>query len=329
MKKVHTKGHRKLKLGVVLGAGLAKGFVHVGVLKVLHEQGIYPDYIAGTSVGAIIGAAYAAGRTPEDIEEILQNTDWRNIVDFTLPKQGFLKGVVIESKIRTLVRGKRFEELHIPLQVVAYDVTAKEKVQFSKGDVARAVRASLSVPGIFTPVEIGKHMYIDGGIVDPLPVEVVREMGADVVLVVDSFIDEKRGRAPVVHEQSLLSQWKEQFIVAELQELKLLLIPTNWPRVVKRFLRWVFDLLLYPARVVKMLAGVEMFPLPKLIYRAMAGMSDTLALEKMKNSKIDVIVKPHFKNLDGYDFEKIHLFVALGEKAMRQKLGLLRRKLRR
>jgi len=325
MKKVH----KKLKLGLVLGAGLAKGLVHIGVLKVLHEQGIYPDYIAGTSIGAVIGAAYAAGRTPEDIEEILQNTDWKNIVDFTLPKQGFMKGVVVEAKIRSLVRGKRFEELHIPLRVVAYDVTAKEKVEFSKGDVARAVRASLSVPGIFTPVDIGKHMYIDGGIVDPLPVQVVQEMGADVVLVVDSFIDGKKGNAPVVQEQSLLRLWKEKFIVAELQELKFLLIPQNWPKVVIRFLRWVFDLLLYPARVLRMMAGVEMFPLPKLMYQAMVGMSDTLAREKMKHTQIDVIVKPNFQHVGSYDFDKVNLFVNLGEKAMKQKMGLLRKKLGR
>ncbi len=325
MKKVQ----KKLKLGVVLGAGLAKGFVHVGVLKVLHEQGIYPDYIAGTSVGAVIGAAYAAGRTPEDIEEILQHTDWKNIVDFTLPKQGFMKGAVVESKIRVLVRGKQFEDLAIPLQIVAYDVTAKEKVYFSKGDVARAVRASISVPGIFTPVQIGKHLYIDGGIVDPLPVQAVKEMGADIVLVVDSFLDEKKGSAPIVHEANLVMQWKEKFVVVQLQELKLFLIPQNWPKIVKRFLRWLFDLLLYPARVLRMMAGIEMFPLPKLLYQAMAGMSDTLAIEKMKNAQIDVIVRPQFKNLSGYDFDKIHLFVELGEKAMKQKMGLLRRKLRR
>ncbi len=320
---------KKLKLGLVLGAGWAKGFVHIGILKALHEQGIYPDYIAGTSIGAVIGAAYAAGRTPEDIEEILQHTDWKNIVDFTLPKQGLITGSIVEGKIRELVRGKRFEELHIPLCVVAYDVTTKEKVEFSKGDVAKALRASISVPGIFTPVNIGKHLYIDGALVDPLPVEVVREMGADVILVVDSFIDQKKGRAPVVHEQSLLRQWREKFVEAELQELKLWLIPRNWPKIVTRFLRWVFDLLLYPARVLRMMTGFEMFPLPKLLYQAIVGMSDTLAREKLKSCNIDVIVRPQFTHVGSYDFDKVHTFVGLGEKAMRQKMGLLRKKLGR
>ncbi len=319
---------KRLKFGLVLGSGSAKGLVHIGVLKVLHQSKIFPDYIVGTSIGAVIGAAYAAGRTPEEIEELFQKIDWKAIVDFTLPKNGLLKGRIVETKIRNLVQNKSFEELNIPLQLVAYDLTAKKKVEFIRGDVARAVRASISIPGVFTPLSIHNHSYIDGAVVDPIPVRTVKKMGADVILVVDLVEDGKTMVAPRVEGKSLLRDWREKFIMVELQELKQLLIPRRWPKIVQKFLRWLFDILFYPARVLRMFAGIEMFPLPKLMYQTINVMSDTLAKEKLRDPAIDITLKPRFGSLNMYDFDEVEEFSRIGSEAMRKKLSVLKEKLR-
>ncbi len=172
---------KKKRLGIALGAGSARGFAHVGVLKVLDKHNIKPDYLAGTSMGAVIAAAYAAGRSVEDMEQILKKTDWNNLLDFTKPKLGLLQGKEIEKKLSWLFFDKEFKDLKIPLRVVAYNLTKNEKVVFKSGDVASAVRASISIPGIFTPFVIKGDEFVDGAIADPTPYEVARKMGADVV----------------------------------------------------------------------------------------------------------------------------------------------------
>ena len=119
---------KRKTIGLALGGGAARGLVHIGVLKVLHKHKIYPDYIAGTSMGAIIGAAYAANRSPDELHEIASTVDWKKMVDFTVPKSGIIKGDAIEKGFQKLVKLKSFKELVIPLHVVAYNVTKKQKV---------------------------------------------------------------------------------------------------------------------------------------------------------------------------------------------------------
>jgi len=145
------KRKKRLRLGLALGGGSALGFAHIGVLKVLHKNKIYPDYIAGTSAGAIIGAFYSAGYSPQNIEKIVNTTNWKKIMDFNLSDKGLISGKKIEKRIREIMRNKKFKNLKIPLSVVSYNIDKKEKVIFCKGDVAKAVRASISIPGIFSP----------------------------------------------------------------------------------------------------------------------------------------------------------------------------------
>ena len=138
---------KKVKVGLALGSGAAKGLAHIGVLKNLHKHKIYPDYIAGTSMGAVIGALYCVGYTPEKIEEITKTTEWKNIIDFDIPKAGLIRGRLVENKIRRLLKDKKFSDLNTSLKIVSYNFDKKEKVVFSKGNVAKAVRASISIPG--------------------------------------------------------------------------------------------------------------------------------------------------------------------------------------
>ena len=134
----------KHKIGLALGGGSARGLSHIGVLKVLEQYQLRPQYIAGTSMGAVIGALYAAGYTPEQIEDIAKTTEWKNIMDFTLPKSGLLEGRLVQQKLRQLLGKKTFGQLKIPLRVVAYNLSKHQKVVFQRGDVVTALRACLS-----------------------------------------------------------------------------------------------------------------------------------------------------------------------------------------
>ncbi len=173
------------RIGLALGAGATRGFAHIGVLQAMEELGIRPDYISGSSIGAIVGALYAAGVSPKVMEGIAYNLEPGLCYDICMPRKGFIQGNKLENMIRILTRNKDFEELDIPLAVTAVDLITSERVILNTGNVARAVRASISIPGVFKPVYDGDRVLVDGGILERVPVNVVREMGSDIVIGVD------------------------------------------------------------------------------------------------------------------------------------------------
>lgn len=182
----------KMKIGYALGGGAARGLSHIGVLKVLHQRGISPDMIAGTSIGAIIGALYAGGYDPEDIEKIVLGLDWKklaNLVDVTLPFSGLLQGKRVVVLLRSILGDMTFSQLRFPFACVATDILSGEQVVIRDGDLVEAVRASISIPGIFTPVELSGRFLVDGGLTNSVPVSICREMGADFVIGVNVIPD--------------------------------------------------------------------------------------------------------------------------------------------
>ncbi|NLJ66683.1 MAG: patatin family protein [Clostridiales bacterium] len=173
------------KIGLALGAGASRGLAHIGVLQVLEEHGIIPDLMAGSSIGAIVGALYAAGITPKMMEGIAKNLDLKPYYDVGMPRLGFIKGERIEELIRLLTKGMTFDQLKIPLSITAVDLKSNQSVIINEGFVYKAVRASISIPGIFVPVFEGDQVLVDGGLLERLPNRVVREMGADIIIGVD------------------------------------------------------------------------------------------------------------------------------------------------
>jgi NTE family protein len=174
-----------MKIGYALGGGAARGLSHIGVLKVLHEYGISPDIIAGTSIGAIIGALYASGHEPGDIEQLVLGLDWKRLVylvDMTLPISGLLQGRRVVSLLRSILGDITFSELRCAFACVATDIVNGEQVVLHDGSLIEAVRASISIPGLFTPVAIKGQYLVDGGLVNTVPVSVCREMGAEYVI---------------------------------------------------------------------------------------------------------------------------------------------------
>ncbi|MGI6576259.1 MAG: patatin-like phospholipase family protein [bacterium] len=172
------------KVGLALSAGALRGFCHLGVLQVLDAEGIPVDYIAGSSIGALIGAFYAAGFDMSFLSRIAKHLRLRHIVDPTFPRQGFLLGQKINDFLRLFFRDTTFEQLKVPLAVVATDLRYGKEVVFKEGSVIDAIRASIAIPGIFAPVYQNDQVLVDGGLVNRVPVSIVREMGADIVIAV-------------------------------------------------------------------------------------------------------------------------------------------------
>jgi NTE family protein len=321
------KSKRQLKLGLALGAGAARGLVHIGILKVLHRNKIYPDLIAGTSMGAVMGSLYAAGHTPLEIERIAKGADLKTIIDFTIPKSGILQGRLIEKYLRGNLDSKTFKELDIPLRVVSYNFTKKEKAVFCEGDVARAVRASISIPGIFNPTQIGKCNYIDGVLADPTPFDVVRDMGADIIIAVDLYSKQKVGRSVKVQSHTLYDDIKKKFISEELFNLKNYLFPQRWPRLLRKFLIWIFDKILYPAKILRIVTKRELPEITKVMNESLSIVTNNFARERMNHSDVDFKITPAFNGLDWTDFNKVDQFVKKGEKAMLKELPRLKKRL--
>ena len=173
------------KIGLALGSGGARGFAHLGVIKVLREEGIPIDLIAGSSMGSLVACFYAAGHDMNRLYKISTAFKRKYFLDFTVPKMGFITGKKVKEFIRVFTKGKKLEELMIPVAVVATDLMSGEKVVFTEGSIDDAVRASISIPGIFVPEKQNGRLLVDGGVVDRVPVSVVKKMGADLVIAVD------------------------------------------------------------------------------------------------------------------------------------------------
>lgn len=176
---------RPLKIGLALGGGAARGFAHVGVIKALEAQGVHPDIIVGTSAGSVVGALYAGGLNGFDLQRVALQMDQSTVADWSLPSRGVFRGEALQNYINQALDQRPIEKLERRLAVVATDLQSGEMIVFERGNCGQAVRASSSVPGIFQPVLIGGHEYVDGGLVSPVPARVARRLGADVVIAVD------------------------------------------------------------------------------------------------------------------------------------------------
>lgn len=178
---------RPLKVALVLGGGAARGFAHIGVIKVLEAHGIQPDMVVGTSAGSVVAALYASGLNGIQINRIALKMDEASISDWAMPirSRGFLKGVALQTYLDHVLHNRPIEKMKIPLGIVATDLQSGQPILFQRGDTGIAARASCSVPSIFEPVDIGGREYVDGGLVSPVPAAFAHKMGADFVIAVD------------------------------------------------------------------------------------------------------------------------------------------------
>ena len=183
-------------IGLALGGGFARGFAHLGVLQVLEQNHIPISHISGTSVGSILGAAYASGAPLARIIETCRALRFRDIARWRVSRLGLASNQRLENLIARVFESRQFEDLRIPLAVVATDLTSGEPVVFTQGNLVDAIRASCAFPGLFEPVEIGTRCLADGGLVAPVPTRAARGLGAAVVIGVSVGVQDGHCGAP-------------------------------------------------------------------------------------------------------------------------------------
>lgn len=204
---------KRKKVGLVLGSGGIRGLAHIGVIKKLLEHNIPIDYIAGSSVGALMGAHYALFKDIKKLEECILERKREKFFSFLDPTMtgGLVKGDKVEKLLTGWLNDADFSDTKIPLAIVATDLVTGETVVFKTGKLAAAIRASVSVPTLFKPVKLGDKLLVDGGISNPVPDDIVRTMGADIAVSVnldnyiknEKFVEKKNQRVAGAAQRSL------------------------------------------------------------------------------------------------------------------------------
>lgn len=174
-----------MKIGLALSGGAALGAAHFGIFQALSEKNIKIDMLSGTSIGALIASFYAYGIDPEKSQELVSHLSWKDISSFKLSRLGLLSNQKIDAFLDKHLGDVKFEDSELPFAVVATDISSGQKVVLNKGDVGRAVMASMSIPGLYEPVEIDGKLLCDGGIVENIPISPLKKMGADKIIAVN------------------------------------------------------------------------------------------------------------------------------------------------
>ena len=302
----------KPKVGLALGGGAARGLAYIGILKVLEKHKIHIDYIAGTSIGAVVGALYASGYSSKELEQIVKDTKWKELFEVSDFQLGLIQQTKIQNYLTELFKGKKFEDLKIPLAVTTIDIKAGREVVFDSGNLVKAVNASMSIPGLFTPVKINHRNYLDGGIIDPVPVGVLNRKKIPVTIAVDLSIPIERYKfsaATDPKEHPILVNFIEKTAVKLKKHLKVKkILPTT--------ISWAFN----PKKIVEYFNEP-----PSEIFRISAKsfhiLTSELAKSKLKEHKPSVVIRPDLDDVGLFDFHKLRKCIKKGELAAQRHIG--------
>ena len=279
-------------LGIALGSGSARGWAHIGVLRALTEAGITPDFVAGCSMGAMVGAAFAAGRI-EQLEAWALSLDWKRVVG--LADVGLRGGLIKGDRLLNLYQGQfvqcPFSELSVPFAAVATDIATGQEVWLRDGKVSDAVRASCTVPGLFRPVLRDGRYLIDGSVVNPIPVSLCRAMGAQVVIAVDLGTHRAR-RFPLESQQASAAKPRRGFFN----------ILGSSPQPVVRPLPSITDTLL----------------------GAIDIMQEHIAQARMVGESPEVLLTPRLGHFGPFEYHRAALSIAAGREVVAEMLPAIR-----
>jgi NTE family protein len=309
------------RIGLALGSGSARGLAHLGVIRAIEDAGIEVGCIAGSSMGALIGAIHAAGKLDE-LEAAFLGFDWKKTASFfdvVLPKSGLLDGARVSELVRAHIHADTIEALPIPFAAVATDIVSGEEVVIRSGDVIEAVRASISVPGIFTPVRSNGRILVDGGLTNPVPVSAARAMGAGIVIAVD------------LNHEIVAGKNLKPLLAAEKTD-------SAESRAPGMFSRWVGDYRLSMNDIrQKLLAGdnpvsaqfrawVSAEPLPSIFEVLLASiniMETRIAQTRLSLDRPDVIIQPPLGHIRFLEFDRAEEIIAIGYEHTRRQLAAL------
>jgi len=284
----------KRKLGIALGGGSARGWAHIGVLRALEQEGIRPDYVAGCSMGAMVGAAFAAGNI-EKLETWALSLDWKRIV--RLLDVGLQGGLIKGERLLEFFHGQfvecQFDELAIPFATLATDLATGREIWLREGKVSDAVRASCTVPGLFAPVMREGRYLIDGSVVNPVPVSLCRAMGADIVIAV-SLSSQVSGRVMREHRSAAPRRERQQRLLN-------MLLPRH--RDEHRAASQDADTPPQPAMLDTVLGAIEI-------------MQARIARSRLAGEPPDVLITPHLGQMGSYEYHRAALAIAEGRDAV-------------
>jgi len=302
-----VRGERK-RLGLALGAGGARGIAHIGVLFGLADAGIAVDAIAGTSIGALVGALWATGQIEVFLRD-LRGTELSDLVrylDPVWPREGLLSGVRATEYLRSLVGDWRIEDLPIPYAAVAVDLVSGEEIWIRSGRLLDAIRASISLPGIFVPVRQGARLLVDGAIRNPVPVSPLEVLGAEVRVAVNLHAQPVRELEPRVRRHSVVSRIGGAFETG-LARLRGRPRPEGEPEP-------------------ELPAGPNLL---EIITASMSVLEHEIARHRLAHEPVDVVLAPDVRGIRSFEFHKAERAVGAGRKELDAKLPEIRALLRR
>jgi NTE family protein len=313
-----TQSTHPHKIGLALGSGSARGLAHIGVIRAIKDAGIDIDYIAGTSIGALIGAVYAAGKI-DNLQDAYLAMDWKKIAyffDVVFPKSGIIDGQKVADFLREYIHSSCIEELPIPFTAIATDFDSGEEVVFDKGDVIEAVRASISVPGIFTPVRWGERVLIDGGLVNPVPVNAAREMGADIVIAVDL-----NHKAFADNRQIQVKSESEEGVLDALSRLGGERYKAAMERIEKKLRSWEDNPTLAQAR--EWLAEESLPNIFEVLLNSINIMEAQITNTRLKIDTPDLLIQPPLGDFGFLEFNQAKKLISIGYETAKQKIEQL------
>ncbi len=300
---------KKIKIGLILGSGGAKGLSHIGVLKVLERENINIDCISGSSIGAIIGGLYAKGYSSKELEEIalsISKKDVYEFLDFSISTQGIFKGDRILNFLENLLGDIEFHQLKIPFLTVAVDLVTGKKLIFNKGKVVPAIRGSISIPVIFQPYSLEDKLLIDGGVLSPLPIEELREyQKPDLIIGVNlqsppNWIPKEKNIFSIIPIEP--KGFSEKVIYK--------LTQTGVFREIQKRLNPLFN--------------------PSLLEVLMQTINIMNWEITVRNIKLaDIVINPRVENYRTFDFDRGKELIEIGEKAIKKELPRIKELIRK
>ena len=303
---MHTSS--RPRIGLALGSGAARGLAHIGVLKVLEEAKIPIDIIAGTSMGAFIGAMYAAGVPVDHMENAALEIDWRSmarLLDPVLPTSGLTDSRRLVSFIAELLPARDFADLNRPLAITATDINTGEAVIIKQGDLLEALRAGLAFPGIFSPVRFGQRFLVDGGLCKPIPTDVARQLGADKVIGVctipavnkrtpETYLPTAQGRAKPV------SRWRGLFSASSIEQ--------------------AFRTAIGPESKEDVRGDVKTPNIFRVCAQSVVIMENVINELHLRQNPHDLLIKPSLNDITLLEFHRAKEVIAAGEASARAAL---------
>jgi len=302
------------KIGLALGSGSARGWSHIGVIHGLLEEGVDIDIVCGTSIGSIVGSAFAAGFL-DQLDSWVHELTWSDILGFmdvTLPRSGLIEGERIAEFFRENLSDPNIEDLPLPFAAVATNLTSGQEVWLQRGSLIDAIRASISMPGIFTPFKQGDRWLVDGGLVNPVPVTLCRAMGADVVIAVNLNSDIMGKRKQLVKDVQKVSK-KEKIEEHGLQNQ----LTAYLDNTMKRGKSFVLN------RFGSNHADREP-SLFEVIANSSNIMQDRITRQRLAGDPPDILISPRLAHIGLLEFNRAEGTIAEGRRALDLMLPLVK-----